>query len=178
MIKKPANHKSASWRSEGRIPRRAVLTVIATAPVWGSMSGKAAALQVSTTDISTIVDTFVPRDRTPSASDLRIHYRLLELASGISNYPELLDQGMVWINNISKRLHSGVFRDLSPKLRDEVLRLAFSQPAGTLPQVFVSRTRNDTMALYYVDQRARTGLGLDGPIQPGGYPDHDKPPEN
>jgi hypothetical protein len=142
-----------------------------------SVGGQAAAAQPSALDIRDLVDTFVPRDQSPSASDLDIHQRLLELALGIPNYPDLLTQGLGWVNNIAKRLHKKPFADLSPKLRDDTLKLAVSQPSGTLPQVFVSRTRNDTMALYYADHRAWVGLGLDGPIQPAGYPDHNLPSE-
>jgi len=177
MIPNLKAQKLSDWRAERRIQRRSVLQVMTTAPVWVSMLGQAAIAQTSANDISILVDTFVPRDQSPSASDLDIHLRLLELASGIPNYPELLSQGMGWVNNIATRLHKNPFSELSPKQRDETLKLAVSQPSGTLPQVFVSRARNDTMALYYADHRAWAGLGLDGPIQPGGYPTQDQPPE-
>uniref|UniRef100_A4WZS4 Gluconate 2-dehydrogenase subunit 3 family protein n=1 Tax=Cereibacter sphaeroides (strain ATCC 17025 / ATH 2.4.3) TaxID=349102 RepID=A4WZS4_CERS5 len=170
----PSGRGAAASRHTGFDPiRRSVAIALPLAPLWmGISAGQVRAAAPTAQRLAPVLDTLVPADETPSASALGIHRRLIDLAGGIENYPRLLAEGLDWLDQTAG--HG--FGSLPPEGRDRVIEAAFAAAAGTLPQVFATRVRADTMTLYYRDPRSWPGTGLTEPIQPAGYPDHALPP--
>jgi hypothetical protein len=126
--------------------------------------------------LPSLLDALIPPDETPSATQLGIPAKILALAQGIPNYPVMLGEGARWLNQMAGQGHGRPFIQLKGPEQDAILDKAFSSPAGTLPHVYLHRIREDAMRLYYQDPRSWRGTGISRPLQPLGYPGHDRPP--
>ncbi|MZR14261.1 gluconate 2-dehydrogenase subunit 3 family protein [Maritimibacter sp. DP07] len=156
-----------------RPSRRAVNIGMLLAPIWIGVTSRPSTADARTNDtLRAMVETIVPADETPSAADIGIHQQIQAMALDIQNYELMIAEGTAWLD----RAANGSFANLALPDRNRVLEAAFSQPPQSLPQVFATRIRNDTLTLYYRDRRAWPGLGIASPIQPDGYPDHDEKP--
>jgi hypothetical protein len=124
-----------------------------------------------------LVDIIVPRDSTPSASDLRVHKRLVEHAKSIKNYTEMLVSGFEWLDTQSRKLWGKKFRNLTKRFQLFIINEGLKYPNNTLPKVFLERIRQDTMAFYYARQESWLGLGHTKILQPHGFPSFDRAPK-
>lgn len=122
--------------------------------------------------LSYIIDVIIPRDATPSASDLQLHEHLFDLGNNIPNYTNLLMAGTQWIEQSAQLSFNTSFRKASNRQQHRLIEAAFSQAPRSLANVFINRVRNDVMALYYEHPSAWQELPINGPIQPLGYPEH------
>ncbi|MGI9280533.1 MAG: gluconate 2-dehydrogenase subunit 3 family protein [Endozoicomonas sp.] len=127
--------------------------------------------------LPSILDVLIPRDQTPSATDLDLDRSITEIAAQIPNYPELLQQGTQWFENTSIQSFNASFPDLIIHSQELIVEASFKQPEMTLPRVFIERLRDDVMTLYYHNSASWGGMEIDRPIQPIGYPEHEEPPE-
>lgn len=151
---------------------------VVTVPVWLSLANHAFAAddRVIGEMLAAVLDLIIPQDETPSASALDVHLSLLALSKTIPSYPDLILQGLGWMEQNARQAGFAGFLAMPPAEQETLMTAAFAAPAQSLPQVFAQRLRDDAMTIYYRDPRALVGLGIDGPIQPAGYPDHDKAP--
>lgn len=170
--------ESRSARRTLQLTRRRVLRQLATVPIWASMpvSAFASTGNVVQDMVAAVLDLIIPPDSTPAASELGVHLSLLGVAQNVPNYPELISQGLGWLEQMARENGHNGFLEMPPEQQEALLTTAFSAPLQTLPRVFAQRLRDDAMTLYYSNPRAFVGLGFDGPIQPTGYPDFDKAP--
>lgn len=122
------------------------------------------------------VDTLIPADSTPSASQLGLDAALARHAESVENYTRLLELGCEWLDATAKRLHGVSFAHLKSSLREAVVTLAETSPENSIPRIFFDRVRYDLMGLYYAAPASWDGLGLEAPPQPAGYPDFAKAP--
>lgn len=125
---------------------------------------------IHTPALQSFLDVLIPRDSTPSASDINIDQKLINKASGIANYHRLLVEGTQWLNAQSLKYWGLPFNELSADKKEKLVDAAFKAPVGTLPQVFMTWVRDDAMQLYYSDPRSWPGLAISTPPQPNGYP--------
>lgn len=126
--------------------------------------------------LGAVADLIVPRDTSPSASDIGVHHRLLAQARTIPNYPRLLSEGLGWMEQQARSIHGAPFPQLPVDAQEQILSAAFEAPHQTLPRVFAERIRADVLSAYYRDARGWAGTGFEQPIQPMGYPDFQDPP--
>lgn len=126
--------------------------------------------------MAAVVDLIIPRDATPSASDIGVHNRILDAAQKIPNYSQLLAEGLGWIEQNAQVDFNLPFLGLSTSAQTEIMAVAFEAPPQSLPSVFAHRIRADALKAYYQDARSWTGMGFDQPIQPMGYPDFQNSP--
>ncbi|MFT7300640.1 MAG: hypothetical protein ACI89Z_001101 [Porticoccus sp.] len=127
--------------------------------------------------LDAILDVLIPRDLTPSATDLDLGQSIVDIAAQIPRYPELIEQGLKWFESTSTKSFHKPFSSLPLDTQIQIVDVAFKQPEMTLPRVFIERLRDDAMTLYYHNSAAWEGMDIDRPIQPIGYPKHDKPPK-
>ncbi len=124
-----------------------------------------------------MVDSLIPADDySPSGSELQINANILSISNNVPNYPLMIDLGTEWLEQNSINLFAKSFTDISDENKNEVLRLAHASPPETLPNVFLTRIRNDAMTLYYAHPQIWPTLGFDGPIQPNGFTDFQEEP--
>lgn len=124
------------------------------------------------TTLKSYLDYLIPRDLSPSATDLDIHNRLIEHSKNIENYPTLLNLGPDWLNNQSMSSFGRVFSELSDSKKEKIIMIAKSSKINTVPYQLYHRIRNDAMLFYYSDRRSWVSLGISEPPQPNGYVDY------
>ncbi len=158
--------------------RRILLQAAWTSPVWLRMPEAAAARMAGdgADVLPSLLDVLIPADETPSASQLGIPAKILALAERVPNYSVMLSEGARWLNQLASQSHGRPFLMLKVPEQDSILEKAFTSPVGTLPYVYLHRIREDSMRLYYQDPRSWRGTGISRPLQPLGYPLHDRPP--
>jgi hypothetical protein len=160
------------------ISRRQFLKLLAAIPV-SSFSTISRSADLSPSDNKTflvLLNTLIPQDQYgPSAVEAGLDGLFDQLAARVPNYNLMITEGATWLDRRASRSFAKSFRDLDPSQVNRVLSQAFSEQAGTLPQVFMSRVRQDTMMMYYALPQNWASLGIKGPIQPAGYPDFNRP---
>jgi hypothetical protein len=122
------------------------------------------------------VDTLIPADSTPSATQLGLDRALEQHAESIENYPRLLALGCEWLDTTATRLHGASFDRLKLTQQEAVVTLAETSPENSIPRMFFDRVRFDLMGLYYAAPASWDGLGISSPPQPAGYPDFARAP--
>ena len=120
------------------------------------------------------LDTLLPGENTPSASQLSLHEHLVDHALDVPNYVELLSLGCYWLNG---QAGAGTnFAALDEAARVRLITLMEHSTPGTIERQFFDRTLSDTMQFYYAHPRTWKALGFAGPPQPVGFPDYRQPP--
>lgn len=158
--------------------RRLILKLIGLLPIsWATLGSTSIRVSDNSEEeilfyLKLITDELIPRDSTPSASDLNVHEELLMAANEVTNYPELIKSGITWLRNSSYMSFNRDLSEINTSQRQKLLKAAFQQPDRTLPKVFCDRLLEDCMQLYYEQPESWQGLPINQPIQPMGYPDH------
>lgn len=165
--------------SDLRFSRRDALRIFASIQVGvlGIPLRSANAHTMDEPDFAVLLDTLIPSDTiSRSATEVGVHEFLTDLGQSVENYFLLLDEGMKWLTGRSRRTFARSFAQLDLDQRDALIGAALAEPVGTLPQVFMSRLRMDALTIYYAIPENWASLGFDGPIQPQGFSDFDRPP--
>lgn len=119
-------------------------------------------------------DTLVPPDEnSPGAGELGVHREILGEAPGRTNYPDLLLEGVAWLD---AEAGGAGFAASTESTRQRIVGAAFAAVPGSLPRVFAEFLRQDVMRLYYARPESWTGM-IDGPPQPDGHLLAHLPPE-
>ena len=121
------------------------------------------------------LDTLLPADGSPSASELDIHHALVEHALSVQNYVKLLSLGCLWLDAMAGG--KGKFANLNIAGREQLVALAEAAEPGKTERLFFDRTLEDSMRLYYSHPDSWPSLGFSGPPQPHGFPDYRLPPK-
>lgn len=115
------------------------------------------------------LDMLIPEDISPSASQLRLHEKLILHANGIENYSTLLELGCQWLDANARMLHQKEFRMLSEKEKFNIVLKAEGSLKQPIPQLFFDRVKNDIFVFYYSHPDSWQSLGINLPPQPLGY---------
>ena len=122
------------------------------------------------------LDTLLPADESPAASALGVDRRLIDKAAGDAGYRRLLVDGCGWLDRAARRLGAADFAALPERRREALVALIADAAPGSAHRIFFETTRWDALFHYYARPESWAGLGYDGPPQPAGFPDHDRPP--
>ncbi len=122
--------------------------------------------------LAAFVDTLIPPDLTPSASQLKLDRRLVAHAARIVNYPQLLELGAQWLDAQASAQYGLAFEALRPEQRDRIVAQAEASPRNGIPKMFFDRVLADLMSFYYAEPASWAGMGFESPPQPRGYPDY------
>jgi hypothetical protein len=120
------------------------------------------------------LDTLLPEDGAPSASQLSLHEHLVDHALDVPNYVELLSLGCRWLDGQAGP--GANFAALGEAARVRLINLMEHSTPGTIERQFFERTLADAMQFYYAHPRTWKVLGFAGPPQPVGFPDYRQPP--
>ncbi|WP_420417799.1 gluconate 2-dehydrogenase subunit 3 family protein [Pacificispira sp.] len=167
---------------EALIGRRNAMRILAAsglglgaglAPLPRAATASEAALEAT---LKAVVDTLVPADRlSPSAGDLDIHLEILADTPAGSAARTRLDAGCRWLDDAA----GSPFAALGDEERAALLSRLDRLPSDDQSDLasFRRDVRRGTMRRYYARPEAIAGFAsFDGPPQPVGYPDHDRPP--
>ncbi len=120
------------------------------------------------------LDTLLPGDGAPSASQLSIHELVVDHAMEIPDYVQLLSLGCQWLNGQAGP--GADFGMLGEAARVRLVTLLEHAEQGSIARQFFDRTLFDAMQFYYAHPRSWTALGFAGPPQPVGFPDYRQAP--
>lgn len=127
--------------------------------------------------LGSYLDTLIPADQTPSASQLGVTEKLLRRAYKSRRYATTLKQGCDWLDQQAQDLQQSNFNLLPPLLQESIVAKAEASAANSLPNRFYTSTRHDAFFYYYAHPKSQTCLNEAGPPQPLGYMDYQKPPK-
>ena len=139
--------------------------------------GQSPSLRDPLKSLPTFLDTLIPADSTPAATQLGLDRALARHASGIENYTRLLELGCEWLDNSSTKLHGVYFDGLKAAQREAIVTLAETSSKNSIPQLFFERVSFDLFGLYYASPASWQGLGLSSAPQPQGYVNFTQPPQ-
>jgi len=122
------------------------------------------------------LDTLIPQDSTPSASQLGVDEAVTASARQHPRLDRLVRLGCAWLDEQAGQRGVPDFASLSELEREAVVALAERSPARSVPRVFFEFTRDQAFFHYYAQPAAWQGLGLSGPPQPLGFVDFSEPP--
>ena len=121
--------------------------------------------------LSSFLDILIPKDITPSASQLDIPSKLVRHAHSIENYIFLLRQGLTWINSHSRHNYKSNFSNLTVGQQEKITHAAASAEAPAIVQLYFTRVRNDSFFIYYSQPDSWSGM-IESAPQPSGYMDY------
>ncbi|MCS3904020.1 hypothetical protein J2T55_002052 [Methylohalomonas lacus] len=128
------------------------------------------------TTLAVFLDTLMPADETPAASELGIDQALLERAAADDRYERLIRNGCGLLDRVSQRAYARDFSELDEAQRIRIVEFFERQGPRTLARAFFRSVRDDLFELYYSQPQSWPGLGMDRPPQPAGYMDYQRPP--
>ena len=126
--------------------------------------------------LSAYLDTLIPQDLGPSASQLGVDKRIIEIAGSDTNYTKLLQAGCAWLDIEARKLGVDGFRYLKEDDQIAIVRSAEQANQPSLPWIFFGRTRADAFSNYYAHPDSWKAIAYTGPPQPLGYMDFESPP--
>ena len=125
--------------------------------------------------LSSYLDTLIPEDLMPSATQAGVPELIWDLANKTKDYKKLLKDGCNWLDWEAQEKEGKHYYSLDEEARRVIVEMALSSKKGSLPNVFFNRTRYDAYFFYYGNPMTWKGLGYHGPPQPSGFPDYDLP---
>jgi len=126
--------------------------------------------------LAAYLDTLIPADETPSATQLGVDEKLLAEAETDSAYLRLIRTGCEWLEEQAKQAGAAHFAALNEEQRERVVNLAAAGEGGPWVEMFFDRTLADAFSHYYADPRSWRALDYAGPPQPRGFADYTQAP--
>ena len=123
------------------------------------------------------LDTLIPEDVSPSATQINLDAVLLDHAKKIQNYEKLIFLGCNWLDLQSDAFYKKKFINLSLVEKDKIVEFASKNRSGSIPAEFFNRVRRDAFTFYYAKPSSWAGLKFSGPPQPKGYIDYQESPK-
>jgi hypothetical protein len=121
------------------------------------------------------LDTLIPADETPSATQLGVDRMMLAAERNDPDYRIVLEFGRKWLDAQARARGAVDFAALDEAGREAVATLAAG--AGDAPEYyFYLSTREEAFAFYYARPGSWQGMGYRGPPQPLGHMDYTRKP--
>lgn len=138
-------------------------------------AGKQPSRQASDATLAAWLDTLIPADETPSATQLGIDRMMLAVARKDPDYRIVLDFGCSWLDQQARAQGAVDFAALDTTGREAIAARAAA--AGEAPEYyFFVSTRDEAFGFYYRQPESWPGLGYRGPPQPLGYMNYVRKP--
>ena len=123
-----------------------------------------------------LLDTLLPEDISPSASQLNVGPDLIRAARRESGFERLLILGCAWLNEQAQKQGQPLFEKLDEESRIAIVKTAEQSAGRSLPRVFFNAVQQYAFGIYYAHPETWVSLGYTGPPQPVGFPDYAEPP--
>lgn len=152
----------------------ALLGLMTAWPLPASAALPAAASAAPDADIEmgkasvALVDVLVPADAiAPSASQLGVGALLVAQAKEDAVFGAWLGAGLAWLDQGT----AGSFAIAAEAEQTRLVETLAAAPPGSQLRTFLELIRLKTMTAYYADPRSQSGMAIERPPQPLGYPD-------
>ena len=127
-----------------------------------------------------LLDTLLPEDISPSASQLNVGPDLIRTARQESGFERLLILGCAWLNEQAQKQAQDqghqLFENLDEASRIAIITTAEQSANRSLPRVFFNAVQQYAFGIYYAHPETWVSLGYTGPPQPVGFPGYAEPP--
>jgi hypothetical protein len=134
--------------------------------------------QPSSETLRAYLDTLIPADETPSASQLGTDRWMLAKGRKDEGYQLALVVGTTWLDEQARERGTRDFVSLDLSAREAVVTRAAGADSESVENLFFEITRTDAMQHYYAQPESWRGIpGYQGPPQPLGYMDYYLPPQ-
>jgi hypothetical protein len=121
-------------------------------------------------------DVLIPRDQSPSASDLRLVALLNAEAAFDRRLVRILRRGASWLDRSARSDFGRDYAELDDASADHIAQVATSAPIDAVERIFFERARIELFSLYYSRPESWSGLPASLPPQPLGFVDFASPP--
>lgn len=122
------------------------------------------------------LDTLLPEDVSPSATQLGVDTAILESAPKIRNLNRLIKLGCAWLDQQAGQQGVEGFAALNEAQRVKIVVVAEQSTDRSLPKIFFQTIRLQAFRHYYSNPASWSALAYAGPPQPVGFPGHDRAP--
>lgn len=126
--------------------------------------------------LAAYLDTLIPADETPSATQVGVTERLIAETETDSGYQRLITKGCEWLDAQARRQGTAHFAALNESQRERVISLAATGEGGLLAVMFFDRTRASAFSHYYAHPQSWRALDYAGPPQPRGFMNYTQAP--
>ena len=132
--------------------------------------------KVSIRAFGPFLDTLLPQDGTPSATQLGVDKEIFERIRHNNRLVKMIVLGCAWLDQQARELGAGEFALLEAPQRESIVGTAEQSASRSLPLVFFSTMQQLAFEHYYAHTESWQGLNYAGPPQPRGFMDFDHPP--
>lgn len=124
------------------------------------------------------LDTLIPADETPSATQLGVDRMMLAAERNNPDYRIVLDFGREWLSAQARARGAADFAALDTAGREAVAAQAAAAGEEAPEYHFFLSTRHEAFAFYYQQPESWPGTGYRGPPQPLGHMDYTRKPDH
>ena len=126
--------------------------------------------------LAAFLDTLIPADETPSASQLGVTDKIIATGKKSRRYRKLIEKGCAWLDRQARQLGAAHFSALTETQRERIAQQAENGEGGLVPAFFFEHIKVEAFSHYYADPRIWANLGYAGPPQPLGFMNYTQPP--
>jgi hypothetical protein len=123
------------------------------------------------------LDTLIPEDNTPSATQLGVDREVLIGGEKNRQVNALLREGCKYLDELANRRGAGSFAELDENAREDIVKITAEASRVMVPGFFFNYVRDNAFKAYYARPESWRGLGIGSPPQPLGYPDYTQAPK-
>jgi hypothetical protein len=132
--------------------------------------------KVSISALGPFLDTLLPQDGTPSATQLGVDKEIVERMQNSKRFAKIAVLGCSWLDKKARERGADEFALAEPAQQETIVTLAENSKPRSLPLVFFTATRQFAFQHYYAQPESWQDLNYAGPPQPRGFLDHASPP--
>jgi hypothetical protein len=122
------------------------------------------------------LDTLLPEDESPSATQLGVDRAIVERMQNNQRMAQVVAMGCAWLDQQATAMEAADFAALNPEQRESIVQRAEQAAQRTLPRAFFTGIRTLAFDHYYAHPESWPPLGYRGPPQPRGFMDYAGPP--
>ena len=149
---------------------------IAMYRLFGGVSRQTKPEDLLMTVLPEFLDTLIPADQTPSASQLNVDEDMLDYLADRPRHQDIVLFGCMWLNKQSNELFDSDFGKLNTQQKIQIVENLESIQQNQTAQFFFYHVKEKAFEFYYSKPQSWVGLGFYQPPQPLGYADYNQSP--
>ncbi len=127
-----------------------------------------------TTVLPEFLDTLIPSDQTPSASQLNVDEDMIDYLQEKLRYKNIVMFGCAWLNKQANEIFSEDFLNLDTQQKIQIVEKLESTKQNQTAQFFFHHIKDKAFEFYYSKPQSWIGLEFHQPPQPLGYNDYNQ----
>ena len=166
-----------SWPRRRFLRLLVAFSAIVPVNILLAVPGGKSTRRISIRALGPYLDTLIPEDQAPGATQLGVDKTLIAVTQANPNFARLVALGCEWLDKQGRKQGSDDFASLDENARETVVAAAEKSPTGSLPRAFFASTHKMVFRHYYAHPESWRNIGYTGPPQPFGFLDYAQPPK-